>query len=295
MVSSTTYYDTLVTILATLGALPPPTLLSSVALVAGGQTAPTVTTPTLQPPLGSVVGAAIPPAVVGGANPGSGLGASTPLVLSPAAEPFPSKLVDKVRSRQFVEMRELLADNIALLRQLEAVHGYSPLHALGSARPRLREVTSIPTWCYTFLGYMAILTTDPATRDQLAYARLVIREALRHGGSGWLDYDRAFRQQVAADPSLRWNTLLPGLQASTVLGQGPTHGTSFCTLCRGVDHTRTQCALFSITPPVTRNSSVPYASTSPTRRRQTNICLSWNSGGCFFPGCALGTCVLFAR
>ena len=55
---------------------------------------------------------------------------------------------------------------------------------------------------------------DPTTRDQLAYARLIIREALRHGGAGWLDYDRAFRQQAAADPSLRWNTLLPGLLAS---------------------------------------------------------------------------------
>ena len=38
------------------------------------------------------------------------------------------------------------------------------------------------------------------TRDQLAYARLSIREALQHGGIGWLDYDRAFHQQAAADP-----------------------------------------------------------------------------------------------
>ena len=136
MVSSTTDDDILVTILATLGALPPPTLLSSVALVAGGQTTPTFTTPTSS---GSVVGAA----TLGGINPSGGQGASAPLVLSPAAEPFPSKLVDKVRSRQFVEMRELLGDNIALLRQLEAVHGCSPLHALGPARPRLREVASI--------------------------------------------------------------------------------------------------------------------------------------------------------
>lgn len=58
---------------------------------------------------------------------------------------------------------------------------------------------------------MAIITSDPATRDQLAYARLIITEALCHGGAGWLDYDRAFCQQAAADPSLRWNTLIPGL------------------------------------------------------------------------------------
>ena len=34
------------------------------------------------------------------------------LVLSPAAEPFPQKLVDKIRSGQFVDMKELLADNV---------------------------------------------------------------------------------------------------------------------------------------------------------------------------------------
>ena len=44
---------------------------------------------------------------------------------------------------------------------------------------------------------MAIRTTDPTTRDQLAYAHLIIREALCHGGAGWLDYDRAFHQQAA--------------------------------------------------------------------------------------------------
>ena len=31
-----------------------------------------------------------------------------------------------------------------------------------------------------------------------------------HGNSGWLDYDRSFRQQATADPSIQWNTLVPG-------------------------------------------------------------------------------------
>ncbi len=32
--------------------------------------------------------------------------------LSPASEPFPAKLVGKIKSGQFVEMRELLTDKI---------------------------------------------------------------------------------------------------------------------------------------------------------------------------------------
>lgn len=170
------------------------------------------------------------------------------LVLSPAVEPFPRKIIDKVRSGQFIDMKELLADNITLVQQLEAVQSYAPLPTVGPSRPRLREVTSLSLWCYCFLGYMAILTSDPSTRDQLAYAHLVIKETLRHGGTGWMDYDRAFRQQATVDPILRWNTLLPGLQASTILGQRNRQETSFCTLCHERDHSRAQCALAYLHP-----------------------------------------------
>jgi hypothetical protein len=80
---------------------------------------------------------------------------------------------------------------------------------------------------------MATQTSKSTTCHQQVYGCLIIREALRHGGVGWLNYDRAFHQQAAAaDPSLRLNTLLPGLQASTMLGHGSGQGTLFCTLCQ---------------------------------------------------------------
>jgi hypothetical protein len=271
---------------AALGALPPPHLLTSVSLAPGSQAATPITTTAQNQPIPPGATAAIVPPQSNPALPQLTHPLPTAgLVLSPAAEPFPRKLVDKVKSGQFVEMRELLADNISLLNQLETIQGFPPLQVLGAARPRLREVTSLSTWCYCFLGYAAILTSDPTTRDQLAYTRLMIREALRHGGAGWLDYDRAFRQQAAADPSLRWNTLLPALQASTMLGLAPPgQGATFCTLCREVDHTRAQCALLCLHPPAARPlTTLP---TTP-RRKSDNVCISWNRGSCIFPG----TCV----
>ncbi len=90
---------------------------------------------------------------------------------------------------------------------------------------------------------MTVLTTDATTRDQLASTRLLIREEQCHGGQSWLDYDRAFRQQAAADPTTPWNTINPGLQAATILMQCPSGHATFCTLCRMVDHSRSQCAL----------------------------------------------------
>ena len=98
------------------------------------------------------------------------VGSRPGLVLSPAAAPFPKKLVDRIQAGNFVEVKELLTDNMALISQLETVQGWSPAHMLGPARPRLREVASLATWCYCFMGYVAIRSSDPMTRSQLAYA-----------------------------------------------------------------------------------------------------------------------------
>ena len=203
------------------------------------------------------------------------------LILSPAAQPFPARLVDRIQSGQFIEMRELLSDNISLTSRLESLHGQLPFQILpGQARPRFREVPSIVTWTYCFLGYLAILTPDHQTRARLSYARLLIRESLRHGHEGWIDYDRAFRQQVAINPQLDWNTLYPGLQASTILGR-PSSTTSFCNLCQECDHTSSQCALAIFHYPQHASNN-----RSPVRRSDTTsfVCFAWNEGTCPRPG-----------
>ena len=212
--------------------LSPPQSLASVPVVAGLQTSPRVAIAQESPRVSwsnNFLDNTIIPTNVEPHPHTSGL-ATAGVTLSPAAETFPRKLVDKIQSGQFAEMKELLTDNVSLLAQLEEV-GVSAGHMLGQSRPRLREVSTLTTWCYCYLGYVALRTTDAYTRDQLAYARLLIREAQRHGGLGWLDYDKAFRQQAAADPSLKWNTLMPGLQASTILSQRPQSHGAFCTLC----------------------------------------------------------------
>ena len=86
-------------------------------------------------------------------------------------------------------MREFPADNISLLRQLESVQVSTPIQTLGPTCPRLHYVSILAIWVYCFLGYIAILTTDPRTRDQLAYAELIIRVAQRRSGQCRMDND----------------------------------------------------------------------------------------------------------
>ena len=210
------------------------------------------------------------------------------LLLSPASQVIPKKLVDKIRAGKFIELKELLQDNIALMSHLDDMqHGTSAVHVVGVSRPRLRDITSIAAWCHCFLAYVAAMTTDSSTRDQLAYARLVIKQAQCQGGLSFVDYDRAFRQHMAADPSLRWNRLNPELLASTSLGHRSTGTQYFCTLCRGVDHTRAQCALSFLEPPQ-RPAPQPPGSRPPTVQaplgRGRPVCGSWNSGACAYEG-----------
>ena len=212
--------------------------------------------------------------------------------LSPATSLFPQKLVDRACSGQFVDMRVLLTDSVSLIQQLDTFGGNYAFPSLpGMLRPHLREVMSLPSWIYCFLAYIAIRANDQGVRDMLAYAHLMVREAQRHGGSGWLDYDWGFRQQAALEPSLRWNTLYPRIQAATLVGR-TAGSTLLCSICREPDHTAGQCGLSYFQPP-TGTSNAPGPSVWPPGPRaplrcqpesMTNICVSWNKGYCTFPG-----------
>ena len=115
------------------------------------------------------------------------------MILSPAADPIPYNLVQRIQAGQFIEMRDLLVDNNALLNQMTSLSGTTSLPFATMSQTRLREVPSLVSWIYCFNAYMAVRTTDAQTWDMLAYSRLLIREALRHRGSGWMEYDCVFR------------------------------------------------------------------------------------------------------
>ena len=247
-----------------LGAVPAPAAITSVAQSNGA----TLPTGSVQAPLPSSIS---PTAVTDSAQGG--------LLLSPSSEVIPQKLLNKIRSKKFLDMKELLQDNMSLVAQLEELQGPTSLHVVGATRPRMREITSLPTWCHCFLAYAAAMTSDPVTRDHLAYMRLIIQQAQRQNGLGWMDYDKAFRQQVAADPTMKWNAINPGLLTSTMLGPRQSAGpNSFCTLCRAVDHTRQQCALAFLEPPPAPQRLPPPP--PPRRQRPYPVCYAWNRGSC---------------
>ena len=81
--------------------------------------------------------------------------------------------------------------------------------------PRVWEVPLLSSWVYCFAAYMEVLAPDPQTREMLAYCRLIIREALRHV---------RLYLSVSVDLFLPWHSLVPGLQAATILTPGHLGG-----------------------------------------------------------------------
>ena len=198
--------------------------------------------------------------------------------LSMSLWPVPARIVQAIRTSWYVEMCDLLADNVAVCQH--DIHGAMGVQVLpDSSRPKIREVTSLPSWVCCFLIYIAVGTADPVARQRLTYAVLLIREALRHGVQGWLEYDCLFRQQAAIDPTLPWNLIHPGLQATTMLGQSARPGT-FCLICAETDHSAPQCAMAQLQQPTLRSGN----STTPRAGTVRRICSSWNEGNCMYPG-----------
>ena len=115
------------------------------------------------------------------------LGEPEQFIIAPSIPAIPGKLVRRIQALEFVDMKDLLPDNIALLEQLEALSGstQSP-NQLGPARTPRRKVNSITTWASCFATYVVILAQRHPQQvpDLLGYMRLVLREARRHGRQG---------------------------------------------------------------------------------------------------------------
>ena len=110
-----------------------------------------------------------------------------------------------------------------------------------------------------------VLNSSSAGPDRIVYARLIVYEALCHGGQGWLaSFSNRLSSRLVivmfSEPSL-----MPSIVSSQRLGSG-----SFCSLCQRCDHSPSNCATTFLQHPV--HQGLPL--------RSTQICLSCYDGHC---------------
>ena len=211
---------------------------------------------------------------------------ASPLILSSALPPIPAKVVDRIRAGSFVDLKELLPDNMALLQRLQET-STGPQAASGSSS-RMREIRDPLTWAACFMGFVAARADLPGTRDLLAYGQLILQLARQHGGGGWIAYDSQFRQQAAAGASAPWSELNLSLMAATVFAAGGEAPARACQLCFATDHTARDCALASLEGGRTTQRPPSGAQASPRPRpyrARDEICRRFNRGTCSASAC----------
>ena len=211
---------------------------------------------------------------------------ASPLILSSALPPIPAKVVDRISASSFVDLKELLPDNMALLQRLQETSAGSQATAGGPSR--MREVRDPLTWAACFMGFVAARADLPGTRDLLAYGQLILQLARQHGGGGWIAYDNQFRQQAAAGATSPWSELNLSLMAATVFAAGGEAPARVCQLCFAADHTARDCALASLEVGRTTQGPPSGARASPhprPYRAQDEICRRFNRGTCSASSC----------
>ena len=129
---------------------------------------------------------------------------------------------------------------------------------MSSKSPETREVGALSTWVSAFSTYVAIIAAaHPGHgKDMLAYMRLLVREAQKYGGSGWVTYDQVFRRNR---PDARWDQLDPSLHIAYIAAQSDTPAL-LCPICNEVDHGAEDCALATLV--ASTKSAAPHPSFS---------------------------------
>lgn len=197
--------------------------------------------------------------------------------------PVPAKLVSKIRRGEYVDMSELLRDNMELERRRDSWEVSSNTFGL-TPQPRRREVPDLLSWVQCFGMYAAVLySSSPERLQQLyAYQTMIVREAHRCGGKGWLAYDQMFCQQAAVRAT-DWSKLNNSLYATTFLQQQNGRGRT-CIHCMETDHVSNECSLAPLQPGRPLTLSRPDAPSDSDERgnkgRSSKICCSWNDGRC---------------
>ena len=120
------------------------------------------------------------------------------LVLGGGLPAIPSDILKRIQSKSYVELSELLPERIQ----------ESFLYPDGKKK-KAPAIDKFVDWVLAFCTYsQALLSVNSSIGGELlTFVGTVARLARDHPGLAWAAYERAFRANVVADPSIKWNKL----------------------------------------------------------------------------------------
>ena len=127
-------------------------------------------------------------------------------MIGPGYTPIPYKLVINITGGQFIELADLLLDNIKAQDMESQAYLEGKLLATGTKK-QVVEITDIVTWVESFSIFCLVLCHSFPSRwtDLSQYKLLIIQTAKHCQNKSWLHYDIAFRKVTAALGSTDWS------------------------------------------------------------------------------------------
>ena len=182
-------------------------------------------------------------------------------VVGPGYAPVPYKIVYKIMAGLFVDLADLLPDNIRA-QEIEPQAFLEGTLVVLVSKKRVVEIADIVTWIEAFTIFCMILchTFPSRWKDINQYKLLIIQTARRFADKLWLNYDIAFRKEAAATGSTDWSRMNPDLYNFNTRSPATTSAAS---------GSSTSSALSLAEPP-----------TSSGNPQSSQYCHSWNDGCC---------------
>ena len=174
--------------------------------------------------------------------------------------PIPARLVRRIQSGKFIELSELLPDQLGIA----AVDEDNPK----PGKPLPKHAISIIEWDQGFGIYAAVLSKSQPSRvaDLLGYQALILQAYTDFGGDAWGKYDRAFRLKAPSQRDKRWSVIDTTLWSLAFSAKSRDNG---------------QC-----TPRDTSTEVTVHC--PPVVRRVPQVCYKWNRDPA--PDCTYRNC-----
>ena len=193
-----------------------------------------------------------------------------PFILSEALPVMPAKLVKRILRGEYVDMAELLIDNMEVERRRAVSEAEE-----GRARINQHEVPDMLSWLQCFSLYAAVVGSKfpEKVQDLWAYQATIIAEHRRCGGRGWCLYNAGFQQQIVSIESAEFGKLNQALYAMAYGSVG-----QFCDSCLQT-HALNPARVVQVVrlrEPSREHREGGRTGEHSTKRRRRWACYAWN-------------------
>ena len=129
-------------------------------------------------------------------------------VVGPGYSLIPEKLVMKIRTGQFIDLADLLAENLKV-QETEPQTYLDGKLLVTSSKKRIQEITNIATWVEALTVYLWILCSAHPSRwqDMTQYKLPILKTSCHFPGKAWLHYGNAFCKDAAASGLVDWSCM----------------------------------------------------------------------------------------